>query len=281
MFRQAVESVRAQLKPGDLVYVHFETNSNEQKPLAFYISTLLPPDTATFSYVDQDFSDPAKTEQFANQVFAPHVLTHDRFWVISSTIDDFGPLPLEWIGQIKNRGYKEIKTTHIGWLLVTLYEEGPVNGWAATSPPGMSSVSESVILPAQFGDMFELERAIIGDSPVRPGDSIPIWLNWTALAAPDKDYAVFIHLRKGDQPPVAQVDSDPYFWDVLIPTSLWAVGGLVPDQHTLAIGPDVPPGEYDLVIGFYDRDTLVRLPVRSRIGTISDGLRLARIVVSP
>lgn len=277
-FRQAIEQIKSQVKPGDLVYVQFETSSIEEKPLAFYASTLLPAGTTYYSYIDQDFANTEKIGEYARWDFGPHVLTHDRFWAVTSTDPNIAPTTLDWVKQIKGRSYVQTKQTRVGWMLVTLFTAEPARRGAFS---GAGALPSSLQLPAQFGDNIQLDRLQIGATEAHPGDSIPILLDWLALGAPGKDYAVYIHLRGADQIPVAQVDSDPHFLDVVVPTSLWSAGGIILDQHTLVVGPDVSPGTYDLVIGLYDRATLARLPVRSAAGTISDGLLVARITVLP
>ena len=102
-------------------------------------------------------------------------------------------------------------------------------------------------------------------------------LFWRAEAEIEADYTVFVHLtRDGFDTPsatlrqaqdtaqpkdaiLAQDDSPPaggYY-----PTSLWRVGDIVSDEHTLALPEPYDPGRHKLIVGFYQLETLHRLQV--------------------
>ena len=110
----------------------------------------------------------------------------------------------------------------------------------------------------QLGDWV----ALVGfDAPERvaPGQPLQVTLVWQALGETERDYKVFVHLLAADTRPVAQSDAAPAGW--MRPTSGWQVGEFVMDMHTLDLKPDLPPGEYRLVVGMYDAATSQRLPV--------------------
>ncbi|MBL7183213.1 MAG: glycosyltransferase family 39 protein [Anaerolineae bacterium] len=107
-------------------------------------------------------------------------------------------------------------------------------------------------------------------------------LLWRAEAEIEADYTVFVHLiRDGFDTPSAtlrqaqdtaqpkdailsQDDSPPaggYY-----PTSLWRVGDIVSDEHTLALPEPYDPGEHKLIVGFYQLETLYRLQVLDETG---------------
>lgn len=89
------------------------------------------------------------------------------------------------------------------------------------------------------------------------GQMQTITLTWQINQAIPTDYTVFIHFRDatgqnvftGDGPPLAG-------W---YPTSWWLPGEIVPDRHTVTIPPDIPPGTYQLVVGWYEPLTNTRL----------------------
>jgi len=97
-------------------------------------------------------------------------------------------------------------------------------------------------------------------------------LLWQAEAEIKADYAVFVHLTRDDAI-LAQDDSFPaggYY-----PTSLWRVGDIVSDEHTLALPEPYDPGRHRLIVGFYQLETLHRLQVLDKSGEpISDHLIL-------
>lgn len=88
-------------------------------------------------------------------------------------------------------------------------------------------------------------------------------LLWQAEAEIEADYAVFVHLTRDDAI-LAQDDSFPaggYY-----PTSLWRVGDIVSDEHTLALPEPYDPDKHKLVVGFYQLETLHRLQVLDEVG---------------
>ncbi len=99
-------------------------------------------------------------------------------------------------------------------------------------------------------------------------------LLWRAEAEIEADYTVFVHLmRDGFDTPsatqpkdaiLAQDDSPPaggYY-----PTSLWRVGDIVSDEHTLALPEPYDPSKHKLIVGFYQLETLHRLQVLDEAG---------------
>jgi hypothetical protein len=88
-------------------------------------------------------------------------------------------------------------------------------------------------------------------------------LLWRAEAEIEADYTIFVHLTRDDTI-LAQDDSFPaggYY-----PTSLWRVGDIVSDEHTLALPEPYDPVEHKLVVGFYQLETLHRLQVLDEAG---------------
>ena len=88
-------------------------------------------------------------------------------------------------------------------------------------------------------------------------------LLWRAEAEIEADYTVFVHLVR-DGAILAQDDSPPaggYY-----PTSLWRVGDIVSDEHTLALPEPYDPGRHKLIVGFYQLETLYRLQVLDEAG---------------
>ena len=88
-------------------------------------------------------------------------------------------------------------------------------------------------------------------------------LLWRAEAEIEADYTVFVHLTRDDAL-LVQDDSPPaggYY-----PTSLWRVGDIVSDEHTLALPEPYDPGRHKLLVGFYQLETLHRLQVLDEVG---------------
>ncbi len=130
----------------------------------------------------------------------------------------------------------------------------------------------------ETADPIQLAQTPAGNDPIRlyEADFSPIWhiestetvlLQWWLAESVEKDYTVFVHLRdvesgenvaQGDGPPAAG-------W---YPTSLWEVGEVVVDEHEVTVTADVPSGEYELVVGWYDPVTGERLGSEVSLGTV-------------
>jgi hypothetical protein len=87
------------------------------------------------------------------------------------------------------------------------------------------------------------------DVPADPGTALPITLYWQVEAPIDRDWKVFLHLLDGTGAGVAQLDQVPL--GQYHPPTAWQAGRLVVDQYELPLPPDLPPGSYQLVFGWY------------------------------
>ncbi len=90
-------------------------------------------------------------------------------------------------------------------------------------------------------------------------------LLWRAEAEIETDYTVFVHLTRDDVI-LTQDDSPPaggYY-----PTSLWRVGDIVSDEHTLALPEPYDPGKHKLIVGLYQWETLHRLQILDKNGKL-------------
>ncbi|MFC2030215.1 glycosyltransferase family 39 protein [Chloroflexota bacterium] len=93
-----------------------------------------------------------------------------------------------------------------------------------------------------------------GPEPCR----LHLTLYWQAEATMTADYTVFVHLVDGDGQVQAQQDSQPQAGG--FPTGEWLPEDIIPDEYTLDLPHDIPPGAYILVVGMYDLQTGERLP---------------------
>lgn len=90
---------------------------------------------------------------------------------------------------------------------------------------------------------------------VKPGKNLKVTLYWRAGQETDRNFSVFTHLQSDRV--WAQHDGWPA--DGQKPTSTWAEGEVITDEHAIPIGEEVPPGSYRLVVGMYDAETLTPL----------------------
>jgi hypothetical protein len=117
--------------------------------------------------------------------------------------------------------------------------------------------AHQVAAGAIFGDRAEL----VGYSVVSDGQdsrALTVTLVWRGLAEMSQSYRVFVHVVGADGQIVVQSDGEPAAWRR--PTSGWAVGEYVVDQHRLQL-PDGPLDDaLGLRIGLYEAQSGDRLP---------------------
>ena len=134
------------------------------------------------------------------------------------------------------------------------------------------------ILEANLGGQVLLLGDGGGPEPVNTGQELELNLYWQAAEKMDADYTVFAHLIDADGQVVAQYDGQPL--GGFYPTSFWDVGDVVRDELSLTVGPAVPVGKYELVVGMYLLSTGQRLAVLDHGGqTVGDRVSLGEVVV--
>ncbi len=94
---------------------------------------------------------------------------------------------------------------------------------------------------------------------LHPGDGLGLSLYWQPGSELTSNLTVFVHLIDGSQHIVAQRDQIPASGER--PTTGWATGEVITDSYGLVVGADVPPGDYQLQIGWYDAISGERVPL--------------------
>jgi len=115
-----------------------------------------------------------------------------------------------------------------------------------------------------YNDLIALLNVELPDTTLQPGGSLAVNLQWQALAPIPDNYTLFLQVLDANDQIVGQVDS----WPVqgTFPTSQWPLGELVNDSYTIPLKPDLTPGPYRLIIGWYLLATLQRLPILNAAG---------------
>jgi hypothetical protein len=122
------------------------------------------------------------------------------------------------------------------------------------------------VAQARVGDVGELLGYDLDQAMVNPGETLNLTLFWQGLGQTQEPYKVFTHLLNAEGDMVAQHDAEPCAWSC--PTTGWVSEGIIVDEHPLAIGPQVQPGEYTMVVGMYDESTGERVPVYNKEGDL-------------
>ncbi len=130
-------------------------------------------------------------------------------------------------------------------------------GEAKLAPPESTPYVDHP-LSVELADGITFRGYELARTDARAGETITITLHWNVREAPPKDYQVFVHLLGDDPEPVAQGDGPPLMG--YYPTSLWAAGETFADPHPLSLPAGLPPGQYRLLVGMYDLETMEPLP---------------------
>lgn len=116
------------------------------------------------------------------------------------------------------------------------------------------------------------------DAPLRAGDVLPLRLYWRALSTPTTNYSLFLHLTPLNTRDVfAQWDGAPTVAERLTVTWTDPQETLISPQIDFTLPPDLPAGEYRLLVGLYNFQTFERLPVPE--GELTDAYALLRLRV--
>jgi hypothetical protein len=125
-------------------------------------------------------------------------------------------------------------------------------------------------LSATLGNAVELLGYDLTSEPVAPGAPLSLTLHWRALAAPQGDWLVFVHLLDVTETIRGQADGRPA--GGARPTNGWLPGEVLADAHPIAVAPGTPPGTLRFAIGMYDSATGERLPAADASGApLPDG----------
>ncbi len=132
------------------------------------------------------------------------------------------------------------------------------------------TVQPATSVAASFGnDLMLLGYTLKATTPAgagvyRAGGNVPISLFWEVKQPLAADYSLFIHLcRDCEQPPAAGDDGQPL--SGYLPTSTWLPRKPARDDRAIHLPRDLPPGEYQVLIGWYRPDDPSpdgRLPAR-------------------
>ncbi len=130
----------------------------------------------------------------------------------------------------------------------------------------------------QFGEYLQLYdwRLLNDDVRVQPCARIFVESWWRVEQLPDVNYSLQAVLVDGDGNPVADANTPLG----AVPTSIWEAGQFTADVRSIAVPCDTLPGEYPLILGVYNPDTLEPLPVTDTDGNgVGNQLYLTTIIV--
>ncbi len=114
-------------------------------------------------------------------------------------------------------------------------------------------------IQANFDNLVELEGYTIIGNRSDMEEPITITLIWQGKSEMPVSYRVFIHLVDDQGQIMTQSDAEPAGW--LRPTTGWAPGEYIIDEHQLMIPAGLLESQLSINVGMYDAQTGDRLPV--------------------
>jgi hypothetical protein len=148
-------------------------------------------------------------------------------------------------------------------ILARAFDQTATPAAFARSARGSQSVE------VDLGGLVRLVGYDIDTRRAWPGGRLPVTLYWQAQTPISADYHVFVHLESDDvaesRPGIwGQADGRPVCWTY--PTFDWRPGQIIADQHAISIRPDIPAGDYPVLVGMYLPDTGARLNALDEAG---------------
>jgi hypothetical protein len=114
-------------------------------------------------------------------------------------------------------------------------------------------------LDLALGDRIRLLGYDLPTTTSAPGGEVPLTLYWTCEDTPETSYTVFVHLLDPEGRVRGQRDAPPADGGAL--TSGWVPGQIVIDPYLIPVEKGAPQGSYQLEVGMYNPQDVVRLPI--------------------
>jgi hypothetical protein len=240
--------------------VHDYTKSKDWPNVANYLEANVSPDDLIIQlsvdpafgfYYDgaaRDIGLPANPEQSIADIIQELITDSSHYqslWLVGQTFPDWPNYGVveKWLQDNMQR----VRSTSISDLQVQQYMPWQVD----------KSLSRPL---ATFDDGAELTDAQVW-LPPEPSDEITVWLYWRPLSQTQNPYKVFVHLEGATNPttgtPLWSQD-DRYPQNGRISTVDWTPGDVYRDIYVLSTK-NIPGGEYNLRVGFYNPNTGERL----------------------
>ncbi|HEX9114742.1 MAG TPA: hypothetical protein VGA61_01630, partial [Anaerolineae bacterium] len=127
-------------------------------------------------------------------------------------------------------------------------------GYLVGQQPSTPVPPAAAIAPVAYGNRLALVGREVSAGPA----GLKLRLYWQALAAPDRDYTLFVHVVNAAGKIVAQLDTPPA--NGSLPATAWPAGYVFAQDFAIARPAGLPAGRYRLEYGAYDPATLVALP---------------------
>lgn len=149
----------------------------------------------------------------------------------------------------------------------------------------------SIPAQVQFGDAIVLEGLDLAPREWIPGQEVRLATYWTAIKQPEQAYKIFLQIRNSDDEVILTIDHFPfpvpdgnyqpvpsidnyqsysaediaaYPTKGMLPTNAWPINNTIREVIAITLPPTLLADTYNVYIGLYDPDTLVRLPLNGK-----------------
>lgn len=140
--------------------------------------------------------------------------------------------------------------------------------------PNTPSTPPNPIEPVNFNGAIQLIGTTWSHNPAQPGNVVELFTWWRVLdpgrvgpIVPPSfttDIVFFTQILRPDNSILVQQDR------LDVPSWGWQMGDIVVQIHQLVLPGDAAAGEYQVIVGIYDRPSLQRTPVIDNTGAIID-----------
>jgi 4-amino-4-deoxy-L-arabinose transferase-like glycosyltransferase len=170
---------------------------------------------------------------------------------------------------------REARTPEVYRVTLRYFHEDTLAVVPATFADGttgeMVVLGEVAVLPRQWPSTGPIQY-YLGDEltvtslemvALPSSDHLAVHVRWFAPDSVTRDYTAFVHVLDQDGQLVAQTDVRPL--EGRFPTSYWPSGAVVEDTLTVPLA-GLPPGNYRVLFGMYESQTVNRLMIYTSTG---------------
>ncbi|MFP4323637.1 MAG: hypothetical protein ACLFTK_14385, partial [Anaerolineales bacterium] len=272
------EALPAEARGVDVIYIHDEPfvelvgyrvddapiGPTQQLELRLYWRALArtPTDMSLFAQVFGPGDNDALIEVGKIDSYPGRGLLRTSTWETGTIYEDVYLIDLEnWQRRVNFPFQPRIK---IGWRDAPADRELPVRSAAGEALDAVLVPGGRVVLDsfggasdvAAFGGIIDLYGASLSEHP----EGVQLAVIWGATQPISEDFTVFVQLidpaRRAE--PLAFGDSVPR--DGWWPTSAWVPDNNFFDRYVIPVPDDLPPGDYEVIFGFYRPADFTRLP---------------------
>jgi hypothetical protein len=166
-------------------------------------------------------------------------------------------------GRLFNR-YEPLFIQQIFAQMNVVHQAGGVLVFLSQPYPRSLPPEPTAPLRANFGNLVNLDGYSLDLTQVAPDRTVQLGLYWRPQAAQfPKPYKVFVQLRNEQNENVTQADHFIFegFLTTTVLEQLKMQGEWLRDTADLALPENLPSGNYRLLVGLYDPNTLERVPI--------------------